>query len=114
MITQTGLDREAPEELFVEHQTRQLVGQGEGAERKAPAGGGDRRRVEPEVGADQEGDRMRPLLAQAGEAAGQSRGVERFAERVERHRPAGVGEGGEEGLPFGAQALRVTGAAARP
>ena len=94
MIAQSSFDRERAVDLLVKHETCQFVGEREGPQRQHLAGRREHRRIEPEVGADEEGDGVRPLAPQPGELRGQLLGGERAALAVERQDPARLRQGG--------------------
>src|SRR6185503_3218208 len=83
MVLYSGSQGKAAEELLPEHQPRQLMGQRERRERQREMAFGDELRRDAEVGADDEGEGMRPLLAALLQPIGESARVEGAAAAVE-------------------------------
>lgn len=95
MVLYSGANGKSPVKLLVQNQSRQLVGQGERPKRERLAGriadfGG-----QAEVGPDQKGDRVGPLLDSPSEPSSQLGGAASSATAVERHEPTRVGKRGE-------------------
>lgn len=105
MILNSLQDRKRSIELFEQDEPRQSVRQGERAERQAKPTLAHQTRRQPEVGAEEEDDRPRPLRPPATDLARQPLGVELPTAPVERHPPR-VGrrrsaQGDRLGLPAG-------------
>src|SRR5436305_1337918 len=114
MIAHSGPNGEPAEELLIKHGPCQLVGEDHGTEGEDLAGGREDLRGEPQVGADSEGHGVGPLVLETGEEGGEPLGVEGLAAAVERDQVAGLGKGGEEGLPLGPLPARVLPGLPRP
>src|SRR6185503_6358764 len=63
MVLYSGGQGKAAEELLPEHQPGELVGQRQRRERQREVARGDQLGRDAEVGADDEGERVRPLFA---------------------------------------------------
>src|SRR5215218_6448521 len=96
MIAHSSLNRERAVDLLIQHDTCQFMGERERAEREDRAGPLQHGAVEAEVGADQEGDRVRPLLFEPGEPVRELLGGEHLPPAVEGEGPGGRGKGDEQ------------------